>query len=183
MQGPFSQYSFLMSRHCLGAVSCLWFHHHSYSKYLLHSVWVMWHFGLMASLAKPPDGRKSTSMLHHLHCAIRATTQLLLTCFPMGSTGLVFLLFVPCVEQVSHIQKGSLQLFTTVVFVLLQLPLFLITSDFGYEGVIKNCFECHPLGHWITDRGCCHVHKTVHLHLSSSILMTVHPQEYCRAVE
>lgn len=107
----------------------------------------MWYFGLMASLAKPPDGRKPTSMLHHLRGAIGAMTQLLLACSPMGSTGLAFLLFVPCVEQVSYIQKGSLQLFTTVVFVLLQLPLFLIMSDFGYKGVIKTLFECHPLGH------------------------------------
>lgn len=101
----------------------------------------------MASLAELPDGRKPASMLHHLHGAIGAMTQLLLTCSPMRSTGLIFLLFVPCVEQVSYIQKGSLQLLTTLVFVLLQLPLFLIVSDFGYEGVIKNCFECHPLGH------------------------------------
>lgn len=73
-------------------------------------------------------------------------TQWLLTCSPKGSSGLVSLLFVPCVEQVSYIQKGSLQLFTTVVFVLLQLPLFLIMSDFGYEGVIKIGFNVTPLG-------------------------------------
>lgn len=126
-------------------------------------------------------------MLHHLHGAIIAMTQLLLACSPVGSTGLVFLLFVPCVEQVSHIQKGSLQLFTTVVFVLLQLPRFLIMYEgVGYEGVTKNWFECHPLGHSISGRGCCHVQGTVHFHPSSSILTTVHlqkPQEYCRAIE
>lgn len=31
------------------------------SLYLLHTAWVMWYFGLLASLAKPPDGKNPTS--------------------------------------------------------------------------------------------------------------------------
>lgn len=34
------------------------------SLYLLDTASVMWYFGLMASLAKPPDGRKPASTLH-----------------------------------------------------------------------------------------------------------------------
>lgn len=146
----------------------------------------------MASLAKPPDGRKPTSTLHHAaavplqpcpgRCSLAPPWEAQSfshSSFPVRGRCLVSgKTHCNCSPQLCLVCFGC--------------PYFWSHLPFAFEDVTRNWFECHPLRHQISGRGCCTYPAspltTAHPHPSWSILVTVHlqrpqkPQEYRTAL-
>lgn len=100
----------------------------------------------MASLAKPPDGRKPTSLLHRLRGATGAMTQLLLACSPWEAQGWLSYSLFPVWNRCSISRKAHCSCSPQLCLFCLSCPCFWSCRTLAMRVLSKIGLNVTPLG-------------------------------------